>query len=138
VADNNAQLTRLNLQINSNLQNIPAAFAANISNTTMSGVNALMADPNLSSTNDGYVDSNGNFVKSTTVPTGSTPSSPKTRAIENVMSYANAQIEWANTFYSATIPKLTPSPEPPPLPPPEPPSPPEPEPDIPRNEDYYT
>ena len=106
-ADNVAQLERMNLQINSNLQNIPAAFAANISNTTMNGVNALMADPNLSATNDGYVDSNGNFVKSDTVPKGSTPSSPKTRAIENVMSYANAQIDWANTFYSATIPPLS-------------------------------
>jgi hypothetical protein len=109
-ADNVAQLERLNLQINSNLQNIPAAFAANISNTTMNGVNALMADPNLSATNDGYLDSNGNFVKSDTVPKGSTPSSPKTRAIENVMSYANAQIDWANTFYKATIPPLNATP----------------------------
>jgi hypothetical protein len=82
IADNAAQLDRLGLQIKANQQTIPTTFAANISNTTMSGVNAIMADGNL------------------------TPAA-KTTAITNLVTYANAQISWAEKFYHATIPKLS-------------------------------
>jgi hypothetical protein len=70
---------------------IPAAFAAQITNTTMLGVNTIMADSTLSATVDGKE------------PSGS---SPKTRAVQNVINYSNAQISWANTFYGATISPL--------------------------------
>jgi hypothetical protein len=82
IADNAAQLDRLGLQIKANQQSIPTTFAANISNTTMSGVNAIMADGNL------------------------TPAA-KTTAITNLVTYANAQIAWAEKFYGATIPKIS-------------------------------
>jgi len=64
------------------LQNIPTAFAANISNTTMSGVNAIMSD-------------------------GTMTADTKKAAITNLITYANAQVDWANKFYSAAIPPIT-------------------------------
>jgi len=36
-----------------------------------------------------------------------TGTSPKSRAIQNAVDYANAQIKWANTFYSTAIPAMT-------------------------------
>ena len=81
IADNAAQLDRLGLQIKANQQTIPTTFAANISNTTMSGVNSIIADGNLTA-------------------------AAKTTAINNLVTYANAQIAWAEKFYSATIPKI--------------------------------
>jgi hypothetical protein len=82
IIDNQAQLERLGLQINANNQNIPTSFAANISNTTMMGVNAVMSDPTMS------------------------PEAKKT-AISNLVKYANAQISWAEKFYNTAIPKLS-------------------------------
>ena len=82
IADNAAQLDRLGLQIKANQQTIPTTFAANISNTTMSGVNSIMADGNLTA-------------------------AAKTAAINNLVTYANAQIDWATKFYGTTIPKLS-------------------------------
>jgi hypothetical protein len=82
IIDNNAQLQRLNLQINANNQNIPTSFAASISNTTMAGVNAVMSDPNMSA-------------------------DAKRSAISNLVSYANAQIAWAEKFYNTAIPRIS-------------------------------
>ena len=82
IADNAAQLDRLGLQIKAQNQNIPTTFAANISNTTMSGVNAIMADGQMDAT-------------------------AKKNAIANLVTYANSQIAWAEKFYGATIPKIT-------------------------------
>jgi hypothetical protein len=82
ILDNQAQLERLGLQINANNQSIPTSFAANISSTAMSGINAIMADPNIST-------------------------AAKQTAINNVVSYANAQISWAEKFYSVAIPRLS-------------------------------
>ena len=82
ILDNQAQLERLGLQINSNQQNIPTSFAANISNTTMMGVNAILADGNLSA-------------------------DAKRGAIDNLVKYANSQIAWASAFYSTAIPPIT-------------------------------
>lgn len=82
IQENDAALQRLNLQIEANKAQIPTTFAANISNTTMAGVNAVMADPNMS------------------------PEAKQT-AINNLVSYANSQINWAEKVYGTTIPDLT-------------------------------
>jgi len=70
---------------------IPANFALQISSSTMQGINAIAADPNLSGAVDGAA------------PTGS---SPKSRAIQSALNYSNSQIAWANTFYSTNIPQM--------------------------------
>mgnify|MGYP003646027030 CR=1 FL=1 len=77
-----AALEQIGFKAKVDLQNIPAAFAANISNTTMSGVNSIMAD-------------------------GTMAPDAKKAAITNLITYANAQVDWANKFYSATIPPIT-------------------------------
>jgi hypothetical protein len=82
IVDNDAQLQRLGLQINAQNQQIPTNFAAGISNTTMMGVNAVMSDPNMSA-------------------------AAKQTAINNLVNYANAQISWAEKFYSVAIPALS-------------------------------
>lgn len=76
-----------------NLQNsvIPSNFALQISSSTMQSVNSIAADPNLSGTVDNQA------------PAGS---SPKSRAIQSTLNYANSQIAWASKFYGATIPEL--------------------------------
>ena len=76
-----SRLAELGLQLADNQQNIPATFAANIANTTMAGVNAITADGTL------------------------TPDAKK-GAIANLITYANSQISWANTFYKSTIPEI--------------------------------
>jgi hypothetical protein len=81
IADNAAQLERLNLSINAQNQNIPTSFAASISNTTMAGVNAVMSDPNMNA-------------------------AAKQTAINNLVNYANAQIGWAEKFYNTAIPRI--------------------------------
>lgn len=80
--DNQAQLDRLGLQINANKQTIPTTFAANISNTAMTGVNSIMADGNMNA-------------------------DAKKAAIANLVTYANSQIAWAEKFYGTTIPQIT-------------------------------
>jgi hypothetical protein len=77
-----AALEQIGFKAKVDLQNIPTAFAANISNTTMNGVNSIMADGTM------------------------TPDAKKA-AITNLITYANAQVDWANKFYSATIPPIT-------------------------------
>lgn len=105
---NEAKLTEMGYQYTIDQAKIPTAFAAQISNTTMQGVNTIMADSNLSSTNDGWIDSKGLYVAGTgTPPAGATPSSPKTRAVQNVINYANAQISWASKFYGTTVPPIS-------------------------------
>jgi len=79
---NQAELDRMNLQIRANRDTIPTSFAANISNTAMNGVNAILADGNMSA-------------------------DAKKGAIANLVSYANAQISWAEKFYGTTIPAVT-------------------------------
>lgn len=81
ITDNAAQLARLNLSINAQNQNIPTAFAASISNTTMSGVSAIMADTTMNA-------------------------AAKQTAVNNLVNYANAQISWAEKFYNVAIPKI--------------------------------
>lgn len=67
---------------------IPTSFALQISTSTMESVKAIAADPNLS----GKPDKDG--------------TSPKSRAIQSAINYANAQISWANKFYNTIIPEL--------------------------------
>lgn len=75
-------LEQIGFKAKVDLQNIPTAFAANITNTTMNGVNAIMADGNMTA-------------------------DAKKNAITNLITYANAQVDWANKFYSAAIPPIT-------------------------------
>lgn len=75
---NQAEMDRLGVNIAAAKQNIPTTFAANITNTTMNGVNAIMSD--------------GNMTADT-----------KSAAIKNLVTYANAQIAWAEKFYGTTI-----------------------------------
>jgi hypothetical protein len=82
IIQNDFELQKLGIQINANNQSIPTAFAANISNTTMAGVNAILAD--------GVLD-----------PVA------KQGAIDNLVKYANAQIAWASAFYSTAIPPIS-------------------------------
>lgn len=79
---NQNELDKLGLQIKASTAQIPTTFAANISNTAMNGVNAIMADGNLTA-------------------------DAKKAAIANIVNYANAQISWAQKFYGATIPAIT-------------------------------
>lgn len=85
---------------------IPANFAMAISSNLAQSVNAIAADANLSGTVDGYYDKDGKFISTTTIPSGFVGSSPKTRAIQSTINYANAQVSWANKFYSTAIPQL--------------------------------
>jgi len=82
IADNDAKLKQLGMQITANRDNIPTTFAANISNTTMAGVDAIIAD-------------------------GSLNADAKKAAINNLVTYANSQMSWASKFYGTTIPPIT-------------------------------
>lgn len=107
VEQNAFELQKLGIQLNAQRQDIPSQFAANLSVTTMNGVNAIMADSNLSAAPDGYINpQTGAYTQSSTVPTGMTPSSPKTRAISNLQTYANSQLAWAAQFYGTSIPSF--------------------------------
>ena len=79
--DNEAQLQRLGLTINAQERQLPTQFAASISNTAMAGVNAVMADPEMSA-------------------------AAKTTGVNNIINYANAQLSWAEKFYNTVIPRI--------------------------------
>lgn len=81
VMQNQNELDKMGLQIKASTAQIPTTFAANVSNTAMSGVNAILADGNLNA-------------------------DAKKAAIANVMNYANSQIAWAERFYNTTIPRI--------------------------------
>lgn len=82
IIDNEQKLKELGIQIEANKQTIPTSFAANISNTTMQGVNYITSDPNMTA-------------------------EQKKAAISNIVSYANSQVAWAEKFYGTTIPQIT-------------------------------
>ena len=71
-----------NVSIKAANAQIPATFAQNITNTAMSGVNAILAD-------------------------GALNAAAKQTAITNLITYANSQINWANKFYGTTITELS-------------------------------
>lgn len=79
---NQAEMDKLGLQIKANRDTIPTSFAANMSTTVMDGVKEIMADGNMTA-------------------------DAKKAAINNLTTYANAQIAWAEKFYGATIPAIT-------------------------------
>lgn len=80
--DRTQQTNLASMQIKASQAQIPANFAASISNTAMTGVNAIMADGNLTA-------------------------DQKKAAINNVVNYANSQIAWGEKFYGTTVPKIT-------------------------------
>lgn len=81
ISANAMELEKMGLQIRANNAQIPTQFAANVSNTAMAGVNAILADGNLNA-------------------------DAKRAAIANVMNYANSQVAWAERFYNTTIPRI--------------------------------
>jgi hypothetical protein len=109
------------LQNTLNTANLPKTYAANISTVTLDKVNTLIADSTLSAVTDKwYNPTTKTWVAGaapttppagTAVPVGTVyqyqTSSPKSRAIQNAVDYANAQIKWANSFYNTTIPSMT-------------------------------
>lgn len=80
--DNKAKFDAIGLQIEANRDTIPTTFAANIANTTMAGVDAIIADGTLSA-------------------------DAKKGAINNLVTYANSQIAWGAKFYGTTIPPIS-------------------------------
>jgi len=82
LSQNQAELDKLGLQIKASQAQVPTQFAANIANTTMNGVNAILADGNMTA-------------------------AAKQTSIANLATYANAQIAWAEKFYGTTINKIT-------------------------------
>lgn len=76
-----AQTALATLQAGFDKAKIPAAFGADLSRTTMASVDSILADGTLSA-------------------------DAKKTAIANVIEYANRQVDWANTFYNATIPQI--------------------------------
>ena len=77
-----AQTALATLQAGFDKAKIPAAFGADLSRTTMASVDSILAD-------------------------GTLDQAAKQVAIQNVIDYANHQVDWANTFYGATIPQLS-------------------------------
>jgi hypothetical protein len=68
---------------------VPSNFAATISSNTMTQINAILADPNLSATAD-----------------SADGSSPKSRAVQNVVNYANSTLAWAEAFYKTPMQRI--------------------------------
>ncbi len=79
---NVAKMAELGFQYDQEKAKIPAAFAAQLANTTMLGVESIRAS--------------------------TLSSAAQTTAITNLISYANAQITWAEKFYGTKIPPYTP------------------------------
>jgi hypothetical protein len=87
VLSNQMELDKLGLQIKATNANIPTTFAANISNTTMNGVNAVYAQPMSSD--------------------GKPTAAERQAQVQSLVNYANSQINWAQKFYGTTIPAIT-------------------------------
>ena len=106
---------------------LPTNFASELSKSTTTSINAIAADANLSGTTDGYIDpatkkfvAGGvpatGYIKGGVFVAGTPPagysavsisaSSPKARAIQSTLNYANTQIEWANKFYGSSVPTM--------------------------------
>ena len=92
VQENQNRLTQMGYAYELDAKKLPSSYAAQLSNMTLQNVNSLISDSNLSSTVDGNQ------------PPGS---SPKTRAIQNVIDYSNRQVAWANKFYEGEIPDFS-------------------------------
>lgn len=90
LVQNQQQLDAMNLQAKLNRQDVPTAYAANLAASTMQSVNAIMADPNLSSEKG---------------PNGEP--SPKQNAMQNVVDFANSTMDWAAKFYGTAFPPVT-------------------------------
>jgi hypothetical protein len=81
IMENDAAMERLGLQLKSQERQVATNFAASISNTTMAGINAVMADPNMSP-------------------------EAKEAAMKNITGYANGTLDWGETFFATEVPPL--------------------------------
>jgi len=86
--DREQQTAITKLQNDINQSNVSKTFAANLALSASTAINAIAADPNLSS----VVDAQG--------------TSPKQRAIQNAVDNANATMQWGSTFYNTTLPTI--------------------------------
>jgi hypothetical protein len=86
ILTNQMELDKLGLQIKATNANIPTTFAANISNTTMNGVNAVYSIP--------------------TNADGKPTPTERQAQVQSLVNYANSQINWAEKFYGTTIPDI--------------------------------
>ena len=108
--DRDQQSLIVNLQSTLNQANVSKNFAATLALNTSNSINTIANDANLNSTPDGYLDSDGKYVANTdsnSWPAGVKSSSPKTRAIQNVVDHANSTMQWGSTFYNTTLPTVT-------------------------------
>jgi len=81
IAENEQRLNEMGYQSELNKQSVPTTFAANISSVTMSAVNAITADGNLTE-------------------------AAKKAAIQNVIDNGNATLRWASTAYNVAFPPI--------------------------------
>jgi hypothetical protein len=85
---NQMELDKLGLQIKANNAQIPTTFAANVSNTVMQGVSAVYAQPMSAD--------------------GKPTATERAAQVQSLVNYANGQIAWAEKFYGAAIPRISP------------------------------
>jgi len=74
-------LDQMGYQATLNRQTVPTQYAANVASNMQASINQILADGNLDSTS-------------------------KSGAINNVVNAANAQLDWAESFYGTQIPNL--------------------------------
>ena len=85
-----------------NKANVPQTFSANVMATTLNQVNALMADPDLSAVEPKNADGTPVMMKDPATGQMVPTPSPKQAAINNVITYANKTMAWADTFYAGS------------------------------------
>lgn len=88
---NQAQMQQLQTQISNNQTDAGKNYAATLTLNATTQINALLADPNLSSKPED----------------GANGVSPKQAAIDNVIKTTNTSLQWASTFYNTTLPAYT-------------------------------
>lgn len=86
-----------------NKANVPQTFSANVMATTLNQVNALMADPDLSAVEPKNADGTPVMMKDPVTGKMVPTPSPKQAAINNVITYANKTMAWADTFYAGNV-----------------------------------
>jgi|GEM_PF-6715047 len=88
---NQAQMEQMKTQIANNQTEAGKNYAATLTLNATNQINALLADPNLSSKPED----------------GANGVSPKQAAIDNLINSTNSSLQWASTFYNTTLPRYT-------------------------------
>ena len=76
------QLQQMGYQARLSRETLPTSFAADVSRQTQASINSVLADPNLT---------------------------PEARqgAVNNIVNSANAQLDWAESFYGTSVPNIS-------------------------------